>query len=629
MFTLMLAFASSAHAVGGTFAGPALEDLPQSSATQIAIALQGKVATLTVSAQAGQDMEGIAYLWPAPGFVQGSQALVEVDGLTQIEAFTRPRVEALECEELVDTRRYRTPPGCASYEVQLVEPPARGEDAVADVSVDTDFSTGELQLSIVAATDVESWLADRKLWLPQTVLDGLADLRATGAPVVAAYHPGFLARGDWLPPVRFAVQRGQITLPLGAYAAEAEAPHDVSIYTLHDDLDADATITNLEEGSVLADCQIPDGQTPTEWFDAEVNRFAPLPDPPWVSAWRGPAASCAPCTGELLEPLVTADLGVPGADLADYRVNRLFLRLAPAQLDTNPVVAFSATAHDGGLRWLEPRAGIGFLFPECGADPEPLDVCAQVQTEDTRGCTAIPLGWMAGSWALLVLGVSRRRRVALGALLLGALVAAPPALAGGDDGWKEQRPVWEVQVATGLLGTPRVRLERSAQAGPRVATPMLGLQGRRVVRHLRDGMNLGVTAGLRGFSGPLQIGNGADVRFTFMEPSVGVDVRHGIVRPNGIGPFVRYGARLAVPILDPDASKPQAQFTGMLQVGGGVLIGNDARDRRWWPIVELRGTLIPRTDGFVTEYHPALDLPWYTFYPGGANLELLVGIGFE
>lgn len=626
----LLAFASApAHALGGTFAGPALVDLPSSTATQVAIAARDDTATITVTAQAGEDTEQVAYLWPAPGFVQGTQALVEVEGLAGIEAFTRPRVERLECDELIDTLRYRTPPGCASYEVPLVDPPTQQEQAVEAVALEVSYSDAEIDVDIIDASDVDDWLDDRGLWLPQTVGDRLDPLLIPGTPVVAVYHEDFLARGDWLPPVRFTVDRSDsITLPIGAYAAEATALHDVYVYTLHDDVGVDARVSNLNREEVFTDCQIPEAVDASTWFESEVDRFADLPTATWVHAWSGPAGQCVACSSDIPNSPQTADLGIPGADMGDYRAGRLFMRLAPAQLQMNPTILFDRPALDEGLRWFEPQSGIGFVFPPCGENPDPLDVCPTVQTEATRGCDTSMAPWGLSAWLLLVALVARRRSVA--AFVAGAaLLVAPPAEAGGDDGWKENRPVWEIQLSTGLVGTPRVRLQRSVAAAPGLSAPMLGLQGRRVIRHLNDGLNLGLTAGIRGFSGDLQIQDGAPIGFTFVEPSLGVDMRHGQVRPSGVGPFLRYGARLALPLLDPNTSSPQVAFTGLLHVGGGIYIGNDDRERRWWPSVELRGSVVPRSDGFVTQYHPAMGLPWFTFYPGAATIELMVGIGFQ
>ncbi len=640
---LMSAMSPPALALGGSFAGGVGLEPPASGATQVAITQASDRTVLTVTARAAEDIEVMAWLWPAPGYVANSLRQPDPEALERIEAFTQPRVESLTCEELITETRYRTVPGCASYEVPEVERAAEGEAAVGVVPLDAVTASIDFELVSLAADEVDTWLADRELALTASVRAGLESYVLAGVPFVAAYYPTLVPRGAWLPPVRFELtgSPAQIVLPLSGFASEAVSNHELYVYTLTDDPEIDPTVPNYEPLVIPDECQLPEGFIASEWFDDEAARFEAGEDARWLRVHSSAAASCAPCAGEPLRQQDLTDLGAPQIPPAQARVGRLFFQYSPGQLSVDPIVSFTEPAEDASLLWYEAREGLGFAFPVCREDVDPLDVCPNLETEATRGCVAAP-GGAVGGWAggaaamalLGLLGLRRRRGRAPSGLLLGlagvlGVAAAPSPAHAIDDGFLDKRPRWEAMISAGLAGTDRVRLDTFRRAGPSPSRPFLGVLGRFAFWGWKDGANFGLVAGLRGWRGsPPPAGGVGEVRFTLIEPSVGVDVRHGMLRRSGLSPFVRYGGRLVVPIMNPDTSGPQALVSGLLHLGAGVWIGKPD-DRAWWPTVELRLTAIPRTDGIVTEFHPDLGLPSFTFFPGTANLQLMLGVGFR
>ena len=636
---LLIWMSSPTYALGGSFAGPLGIDPPASTATEIVVATRtdpelGERTAISVTAQAAQDVEGLAWLWPAPGYIDGTLQPVSSEGIEAIEAFTRPRVEEILCEELVDTLRYRTPPGCASYDVPIDDGPLRGEDAVGEVALEATHPGALSEWAVLDPTTVGQWLSDRDLDLTPAVEEGLQPYFDAGYPVVALYVEELVPRGGWLPVMRFEVQGrlNDVMLPLSAWAAEQSTNHEIYIYTMVDDLTVDPAISNLEPQAIENRCQLPPDMELEDLWSETVARFRGLPSAPWFRVFASPAEVCAPCTSDPLPPGPMADLGIGGEELVNYRAGRIYLRTAPGQLSADPVLTFTTPAADEALTWISPQAGLGFAFPVCGEEPDPTDVCEEVQTEETRGCSVSPgaiAPWPLGLALALLLGIRRRRSAALVVTAtLGLGLAASPAHA-LDDGFLDRRPVWEATITSGLFGTDRVRVGIDDAGGPSLSSPFLGVQGRWAFFGWKDGANVGLAAGVRGFRGELTPSGDTlqPVRFTLVEPSLGLDVRHGMLsRSSALSPFFRYGARLALPVLDPDVSAGQVAVTGLVHVGAGLWFGSHRN--KVWPIAELQLAVAPRTDGFVTEFHPALDLPQFTFFPGTANLQLVVGVGF-
>ncbi|MBX2800407.1 MAG: DUF2330 domain-containing protein [Myxococcales bacterium] len=614
---------STAWGFGGSFAGPLGTAPPPSSGTQVAVATRGEQTTVTVTTQAAEDIEGFAFLWPAPGLLAKSVRLPELDGLLELEAFTRPRVERITCDELLDTVQYRTPPGCASYDVTELAPPPRGEDAVGEVAIQGDFAAGEPEVTVLTVAQLQGWLDDKKLGITADVRAQLDPLLVDGTPLLAVFHADTLPRGSWMRPIRFDVGPGDLVLPLAGWAAEASTAHELTLLTISDQVDANPTLLDAPVEGIEQDCRLSVTDAEDYWEEATARLRARL-DLPFVPVHASSAASCAPCTSDLLSPAALADLGVSGSELSALRVGRLFVRYIPGQLTSDPVLSFSEPATDWSTTWIADEPGLGFAWPACEGELDPSDVCPTIDPPTSGGCSAAGAGSTAGFAALLGLMVLARRRRAERALWLACLIslatAAPTATAASVD----RSPRLELAVSTGLVGTDRVVTSAVQRGAPHVGAPFLGLGARYALWGWRDGANVGVAANLRGWRGSAAPGTEVPLTFTLIEPSIAVDVRHGRWREGVVSPFFRYGVGAAFPWLKPNVSAPVSSVAGMLEVGvGGWIRLQPIEGLR--PSVELRLSVLPRTDGFVTDYHPTLGFPQVIFFPGTANLQLRIG----
>ena len=173
----------------------------------------------------------------------------------------------------------------------------------------------------------------------------------------------------------------------------------------------------------------------------------------------------------------------------------------------------------------------------------------------------------------------------------------------------------------GLVGTNRLRTETSPTRLPGGGAPLFGISGRWSALAWRDGASAGLLGGIRMAHGAIPSGSDAGVRATLVEPTLAVDVRHGVLE-GSLSPFFRYGGGVALLVLDPNVSATQSAVGVSLHLGVGLIVA----DGPVRPMVELRGHVVPRTDGYVTRFHPAVGIEDWTWFPGSANVALHVGV---
>jgi len=616
MLPLSLLISSAAHAVGGAFIGPVGSDVPISSDTIVALAVADGRTTVTVTARTSGAVDFAAFLWPADGVDPDSLARPMSRGLENLEAFTRPRVERLTCDELVSTLRYRTPPGCASYEVEELGSDPVGEDATHSFGVDPTAFEALPEISVIAAADVPDWLAERDLEIPASAEDALQPWLDAGTPLVAAFLPAAVPAGVWLPPVQFTIAGTEVPLPLRAGSDTTDVPHALTVLTLTTADVGDPAFANLAPGLIRDECRLPSGTDAEDWWAAEIDAADHSVTAPWFRVYAGPADRCAPCAAELPNFLVYEHLGLDSdTNNAAARVGRIEVRYGPGELSDDPVLSFSAPRVDSSIRWYQDEEGIGFLIEECGGDVDPGAVCPQLQRLESSGCAVPPGAPFAAGTVLLVLLAIRRRRHALVAVAL--LAVALPAQA-ADHGV----PHTEVHLSAGLLGTARFGAEDRAQT-PTVRLPTVGAQARISVFSWKDDAGLGLIGGLAGWRG----GAGDAVnRFTLLEPHAGIDLRHGTLREGArFAPFAHVGASFVLPAMVPRLGQATVTLSGRFHAGAGAWLGHGPLR----PSLAIEGVLVPRTDGFVTRFDSITTLPGYTFFPGAARVSVLVGLGIN
>jgi hypothetical protein len=186
----------------------------------------------------------------------------------------------------------------------------------------------------------------------------------------------------------------------------------------------------------------------------------------------------------------------------------------------------------------------------------------------------------------------------------------------------ELGPRTEVHGALALVGTDRLVPTGLEHGGPWLLNPFFGAEVRRSWIGLSQRANLGILAGVRGWGGKAAPWSARGLAtFWLVEPQIGFDVRHGRFREASRSARVRYGADLTITTLAPSTSPAQSTASLGLHAGYGFWFGRGLSRTS----VELRGSVVPRTDGYETAYHPNVALPGFMLYPGTANLWIVVG----
>jgi hypothetical protein len=634
----LLASPQPAHAVGGALVGAQGAEVPTSAGTQLSIAPDDTGATLILTVQVAKDSEALAVLWPASGLAPNSALQEDPRWFGRLEASTRPRVEALSCDDLVETIHWKTPPGCSSYDY-VPPPPLRGEDASESVSAAPDYAAVDLAVEILQPEDLEPWLLQWELVLDETYAAALQPHLDAGEPMVAIRPTSAVAAGQWLPPVRFRVGPGDVILPLTLGTGAASTRHALHVYTVTPDDVPTPVISNYPREFIEDECLLPAGSTGREWMEAaraEIEAAATLPT--WVLEHAAPADRCSPCTDEAMDSFT---LGALGADLdpAEAQLSRIWASALPQGFDEDVVISFASGSPevDFDLSFVAPNGELEFAFPLCGQaelEPDP-GTCPDVRLPG-QGCTLAPLLGPTRSGAaplllaaLLGLGRRKRRMLRRGTLrTLGPLVSllllsqAAGAEPTPDGPPPDLSPRTEVHAGLALLGTDRVVPAGLERGAPWLGNPFFGADVRQGLWGWRDGRSVGVLGSLRGFTGrAAPFGDVGVLGFTLLEPMVELDIRHGRFLEQGTIFHLRYGGGLALPVMVPSASAARAVPSGVLHVGAGWWVGRGIVRH----IVEIRAVVVPRTDGYETRYHENTGIPGFTWYPGTFNVWLLVG----
>lgn len=623
---------AAAHAAGGALVGPIGQDPPQSDATQVSIAPDIDGNTLVVAIRVAHADGDFAVLWPAKGIVSTSLLTVGTTWFDRIEAATRPRVEQLDCDELVTRDHLHTAPGCSSFEV-VREPVLRGEDALASVPAGGEWADTDVLVERIEAADLTDWLALRSFALDPDVALALEPHLAAGEPILTIQPTGPVPDGTWLPPVRFRTDPGDVVLPLSVGDAAGLLPHTLFVYGGAPLATSNPAIVNYPRGYVQDDCMLPASEDAASWIARARDAFeATAALPTYVLEYAGRADTCSPCTDpEPLDLFALTQVGIEvGPDEA--RLSRLWLEWSPGALDEDPVVSFEGLPpSDVSLRFVATEPELGFAIPFCGTTIAPGALRCPNIREPNGACDAssggrrsVAAGLLA---ALLAAGASARRWGGRQVWRSGALVLAIGLLGRGDPARAADRradpgPRTELAASWSVVGTDRIVPLGLDSGAPWLLNPFVGLEVRRSVWSWRFARSLGLLGGLRGLAGRAAPWSARGVvGFALVEPWVGVDARHGRFREASPCVFGRYGLDVSVATLWPTVSPVQATLSAGVHAGLGWWVGRGTARTA----IEARAGLIPRTDAFETTFHPNIGYPGWRFLPGTANLWLVVG----
>lgn len=617
---LLVALPSLAAAFPGTFAAPD-GAWPDASTTYVMLARQGEQTTLTVAPALDAHPAELGLVLPLPSPVDSGAVdprtdaeIVPPEYLERVEGFAAPRVDAVACDELIEDRYYSIPPGCTSYEPE-VQLEARGDDAVGNLALQGSWTNGDWELEVVTVDDLtdglQVWLDENGLTVPPGAEALLAEHdRFLVAKVAHAVQPTV---GDLLEPLQVTYHDPDFVLPVRLGAAGAEGTQELVITAISDRSAGAVTIGNYNRAVVENECML-ELDAVAEWYEEQLDEaLLTDPLPSWMLEYSGPPERCAPCLGDPLEAFELLDFGYVG-EPEDAWISRLRMRYAPEQLDQDLQLVVSPHP-ESQIRFIVRAEPLEFAFPVCGEGfPQDPGVCESLDLPES-GCNT-GRGSAGGLALVLTMLALRRRRVA--PLVLLALLTVPEVASAAD----EIR--LELSGSTTVLSTDRVRFEGYDKGGPHLLMPMLGVEVRKPVVALGTGV-LGVTGGLRGFVGNATPGEpNLPVSFRFLEPHAGLDLRWG--QPSKqVAPTARIGTQLALGVLDSSVWKPRATLGVLLHASAGVFVGTGDLPFK----VELQGSLVPRTDGWGTSFHPNVRLPNWVYFPGAADLSVVVGIAFR
>jgi hypothetical protein len=587
-----------------------------SGATQVVVATTATDTTVTLTARVDGVTDATALLWAARDIDPSSAAPVPTDDLERIEAFTRPRLEELGCDDLAEVTYAYTVDGCQVAPPREEVPDDTLVFAVDEVVPDREWSTVGVDAQVLAATEVETWLATNDLALSDDMAAALQLWLDEGADVLAVRPVAPLAPGTWLPPIRVRIDGPPQALPLIG-AADADRPHDLLVLGLSSEEQGTLTVVNYPVATADPTCMLPPGTSLEERYDEVVDTLAQAP-PQVLEAYAGPAATCLPCAGDPLLDTHLADVGLV-AEATSTWMTRTRMRWAPGQLDADPRLSLSGRRVPQQLAWVAYEEGLEFALPRCDVGiPADPGVCPGVQP-DAAGCSLgprAPVGLLP--LGLVVLGLRRRRTPPAALLAVVALSVSPTARAAEH---LDRAPRTELHVALPVFSTERIVLDGLDKGAPYWGNPLLGLEVRQVLVPWKDGANVGVIADVRGFRGRARVPD-SPVRFSLWEPAVGIDARHGHLREGHLlSPKLRYGAQLALAVQDSTAWRPRATLGFKALVGAGAWVGSGPRQ---WS-VEARASVVPRTDGYDTTFLPQTGLPGWQYSAGSAVVQLMVG----
>jgi hypothetical protein len=616
---------------GPLLVGPAGSPPPTSDAVQISIAPGDTANAIAIAVRIADPGAGdLAVLWPMAGIVERSEEEIAPPLFERLELETRPRVAEISCDDLLHSTHWRTVPGCASYDV-VIPPTSRGDLAENSVGLDPApvWDEAALLLDTLAPEELDTWLADYGFALDPAAADALAPHLDAGEPVLAIRPIRPPPAGSWLPPVRVIAAPGDVVLPLVAGEPAASGRQTLFVYAAAPQGVSNPEIANYPSDVVQSECMLRRGQDAAGWLaEARAAFEVEAALPVWVLEHTGPAGLCDPCTAEEpIEPFVLTSLGASGI-VDNVRLSRLWLEWDPAQLDQDPVVSFAGVQRfDHALRLYQTAPEVAAMIPFCGDDgPAPgAELCPNLDSRCATGPGPRPGAAVLGGLATALAAAALRRRrwaaVAVAAAVIAGVALSPPALAG------ERRPIpldpaTELSAGLSLVGTDRIVPEGLDHGAPWLLNPYLGLEVRRSLVGWKRGRTVGLLGQVRGLAGrAAPWGAHGAVGFALVEPVLGFDVRHGRLREASPVLFGRYGGEIVLSTLWPGVSPPRAVVSGGMHAGVGWWVGRGTERTA----IELRASLIPRTDGWQTAFDPRVGLPGWMFFPGSANVWVVVG----
>lgn len=435
MSLLFLLAAPAASAFCGTYVGSPGAGLVNRS-SQVVVARQGDLTTLTLVADVTGDAADFALLMPVPVAVGPSDVrVVDPAVVDRLDRYSAPRLVSYGCDDAVTLEHLGAVPGCAGMAVGCA---ASTEDplgslpeevvfdaATAGVTVQAAFTAAAYEIVVLTATGADglyAWLDASGFAVPAGGEEVLQEYLDAGNAFLAARvrldaPPEEAAR---LPPLQVRYRSADWTLPIRIGTISARGEQEVVVYALTDEAGGDVAIANYPELSVEDEClwRPEPGEDLAGFYREALADARPAEGPGWQVeyAWvlyrLEPSVKCDPCTveaHELYDPGELAELGFVDQGGGPL-LTRLRMVYDPAEA-TQDLLLYTTGAHPENrqIRYVADDRRLEFLFPVCGQGylPEPGS-CGDGQggPRRDRACWPVALGLVGVIGAL---GLRRTR----------------------------------------------------------------------------------------------------------------------------------------------------------------------------------------------------------------------------
>jgi hypothetical protein len=354
---MFLTLLGAAQAFCGTYVGPLGSEL-ENSASQVILARDGNLTTLTLANDFVGDVSDFGLVIPVPEILTASDvSVVDASLFSALDDYTAPRLVSYDC---ADFRQ--------DSAVNDADSASAGGGGADGVTVEESFTVGAYQIDVLSATGSEGLLS----WLEAQGFD----LPSAAAPVMQEYIDGnfyFLAARvnlselpgalSYLSPLQFRYESSSFALPIRIGTTVSSGVQEVVIHTLNPSDGGKVSISNYSAATLEDDCMIPEDIADVGAFyqDQLTTAFA---GGTWLEEYSWGLGWCDPCSSE---PPSTEQLADMGANwTGDTWITRLRVRYTPEQATQDLMLYQSGIQETSQVKFIVYNAPMEEYFPVCG-----------------------------------------------------------------------------------------------------------------------------------------------------------------------------------------------------------------------------------------------------------------------
>lgn len=367
---MFLTLLGAAQAFCGTYVGPLGSEL-ENSASQVILARDGNLTTLTLANDFSGDVSDFGLVIPVPEILTASDvSVVDASLFAALDDYTAPRLVSYDCGD------FQPDSGAVADSASDGGGGGGGADGV---TVEESFTVGAYQIDVLSATGSEgllNWLDAQGFDLPdaaspvmQEYIDG--NFYFLAARVNLSELPGALS---YLSPLQFRYESSSFALPIRIGTTVSPGQQEVVIHSLNPSDGGKVSISNYPVATLEDECMIPEDTADVGTFyqDQLATAFSQglwLEEYSWGLGWCDPCSSEPPSTEQL------ADMGANWD--GDTWITRLRVRYTPEQATQDLMLYQSGIQETSQVKYIVYNAPMEENFPVCGLgmveDPQTCD----------------------------------------------------------------------------------------------------------------------------------------------------------------------------------------------------------------------------------------------------------------